>query len=307
MTKTVRPTHPVLTLAGAESLRHLRNPILWLGTCATIAQAAGRYADGEQPLSSGWVTGDYETVFSAWSWLFLATFVIAALTAGRHTEPRPAEVLSVQPTDAGQRMTAVLLAGIVPTGQAALAAGATCAVVARAGGIATGDFPSLRLIPTAAEAAVAVAIIAVGYTLGVAAALTISSRPSNVLLGALITFLGVAMYWIWGYPRSIFGLFAVPLSSTDLGPNPTEDVKEQWAILHSPADPVYMPHWAGYIRDTDMTAWHAVYLSGIVLLLSAYAIRRATGRVPRWPAVAGLLLAAGGAIMQILTYSGTGN
>lgn len=97
------------------------------------------------------------------------------------------------------------------------------------------------------------------------------------------------------------GTPSAPLSHTDLGPDPTEDVKAQWQILHPPADPEFMPHWYGYVRDTDMNAWHTVYLIGVVLLLSAYAIRRARGRAP-YRAAAGLLLVAGGATMQILTY-----
>jgi hypothetical protein len=305
MTGSVRAASPVHILAGAESLRHVRSPILWLGTCATIGVAAGPYADGQLPLSNPWVTEDYETVFSAWMWLFLATFVTAVLTVGRHADPHAAEVFAGQPTDAGQRMTAVLLAGAVPAGLSALAAGATCAVIARAGGIAVGEFTTTqRLVPTAAEAAVAVAVVAVGYALGVATAATITSRLAAVVLGTMIAMLGIGWFWIWRYPVSVLGLYAAPLSHTDLGPNPSEEVKARWRILHGPADAEHMPHWYGYVRDTDMIAWHAVYLFGIVLLLSAYCVRRAGGRRAGRVAVAGLLVTAFGAVMQVITYGG---
>ena len=239
MNTSQRAARSILALAGIEARRHLRNPILWLGTCATIGQAAGPYADGQGPLPDPWVTEDYEGFLSAWGWLFLAAFVTAVVTVNRHLEPRTAQLFAGQPTDAGQRMIALLLAGVVPAGLAGLAAGATCAVVARAGGIATGfslnmvpTVTSVYLVPTVAEAAVAVAIVAVGYTFGVACALNISSLIANLIPGVLFAFAGIGMFWIWVYPVSVFSLFATPLSHTDLGPAPTEDVKAQWQILH---------------------------------------------------------------------------
>lgn len=308
MSTSVRSVRPVLALAGIESLRHLRSPILWLGTAATIAQAAGPYADGQGPRGDPWVTTEYDALFAAWGWLLAAAFTVAVLTASRHDRPDATEVLAGQPTDAGQRVTAVLLAAVVPAALAGLAAGATCAVVGRAGGIATGDVTaSMHLMPTTAEAASAIALVTVGYALGVAAALTIASRIVNVVFGALIAVLGVAMFWMWFYPLSIVSLFALPLQHTDLGPDPTDEVKARWQILHGPVDPVHAPHWAGVVRDTDMIAWHAVYLTGVALLLGVYSVRRAGGRSTRWPAIAGSVLAVGGASMQIVAHGGAGH
>ena len=295
MTTTRQHARPVLALAGAEAAHLARHPVLWAGVLATVAVATLPYRNGP-PAPSPWPTEDYTSVWAPWAFLFTAAYLTAMLAASRPADT--GGMLTARPLTADRRTAAVLLAGAVPVALAAATTAAVWTVIARNGGIVTGRSPGLQhLTPGPAEAAAATALVALGHALGVAAARTTRHHALAGAAGVVAGFAGVAMYWLWQYPLSVITLYAPPLTGTDLGAAPTDAALDAYPIISPPGDPVHAPTWEGWIRDTDMLAWHTLYLTGVTALLAAYAITR-SGRPPRWLALLGLLTTAAGIYLQ---------
>ncbi len=140
----------VLALAWAEARRLLLHPVLLVAT-AWIAVAVGwEYRHGPPDIS--WSVEGHTDFASSWTPLYAAAFLVANLAALRDRESTTAETFRAVPTARTERTLALLLAGLIPVGVAAIVATYAWVVIARAGGIPVGSSSGYaEIVPSVVE------------------------------------------------------------------------------------------------------------------------------------------------------------
>jgi hypothetical protein len=302
-TATTRPPatvarSTVTTLARVEARRLLTHPVLLVGALITAALQTQTLWTAPTP---AWATETAALIGAAWFAMTGATFVVANLAALRERETTTAEAFRAVPTALGDRTLALLLAGAVPTAMAAVVSGYVAVLAARIGGVPVGDAGGRgRFDLSLVEIASPVVITAAVFAAGVATARAIPSRAVGALTGTIGSVAVVLTSWAWSwFPAA----FLVPQSvaargTTDLGPHPTPDDLDQARLLDRPD--TYDASWHAVEVEVDRVAWHGLYMVGIALLMSGFALARVerSGR-SRWLLVVGALLAVAGFALQV--------
>jgi hypothetical protein len=297
----------ILRLAMLEAKRLLRHPVLLVGAVwgSWYSLWPWRYGEPAQP----WSTANYSALSLTWAPLYVTTFVVANLAALREGPSTTAELFRCVPTRYSQRTAALLVAGFAPVALTGLLCVTQLALITRAGGVTIGDPPgSGKITPTPAEVALPALIAAMSFAAGVAVARTVRSR----LLGAVGGIVGGGLYftgyWIWArFPTYFVVPNAVAVRRDIAHPHQTlwdAEVPFLYAPTGGPnAD--YNPNWYALIRDLDGFGWHLVYLTGVTLLLTGYALRR-SGYDPRvsWVLSIGAVLVTAGIAFQLVAHSG---
>jgi uncharacterized membrane protein len=286
----------VLTLAVAEGKRLLLNPALLAGAALGVALAILPWLNGEPKQT--WLAENYEQLTLYWAPLFFGAFLAANLAALRERETTTAELFRASPVGYCERTLALLGAVLVPTVLSAVLVWVQLSVISDAGGITV---HRTRLTPSVIEMALVPTITAISFISGVAVARTIRSRTVGAVGGAFATFLLFYMYWLLNWlPAYFLHPYSTALRTVDLGTSLAAGERQQWDPI--PPDE-WHPNWWAIERDVSLVGWHILYLAGVALLTSAYAVRRSgRDRRVRWMLVAGAVLTILGMTMQIAAF-----
>jgi hypothetical protein len=293
----------MLALSIAEGKRVLRHPVLLAGAALAALLSIQPWLGGEP--AQDWETQNYMTFLLGWAPLYFAAFIAANTAALRERETTTAEMFRSSPTRYSERTLALMAAGLVPTALAAALAATQLSVIAEAGGITVGD-QLVRVTPTVVEMALVPAITAAAFASGVALARTVKSRAFAAILGVVTIYALTLMFWVFGWFPGYFLIpYATSLRRLDLGENLTVDELTKTHGLGAPIYDAGTGHWSVLVRDIATVGWHNVYLTGLALLLTAYAIwRSGHDRRIRWLLLPGAVLAAGGLALHMTAMGG---
>jgi hypothetical protein len=297
------PPKTILALSIAEAKRLLRHPVLLAGAALGSWLSIQPWLHGE-PIQD-WPTQNYEVFLISWAPLYVAAFIAANAAALRERETTTAEMFRSTPTRYTERTIALLAAGLAPTTLAAMLAAIQLGAIAQAGGITVGN-QLLSVIPSAVEMALVPATTAVAFACGVALARTIRSRVFGVTIAAVGTYVFFVMFWlsVW-MPAYFLTPYATSLRAVGLGQELVVGDLTKLQIVNAPVYDYDWSRWSVVIRDVDLVGWHNVYLIGLALLLSAYAVRRSgrDWRVRRL-LLPGVALTIGGLALHMANFGG---
>jgi hypothetical protein len=289
----------VLVLSIVEAKRVLRHPVLLAGVAFSAWLSIRPWLGGE-PVTD-YETQNYETFLIYWAPLYFAAFIVANTAALRERETTTAEMFRSAPARYSERTLALLAAGLVPATLAAILAAIHRSVIAHAGGITVGN-QFVRLTPTVVEMALVPATAAAAFASGVALARTVRSRTFGAILAAVATYMFFLMFWAFNwFPGYFLAPYATSLHTVDLGQQLTTSELTRAHMLSAPS--YYEADWQVLVRDIHLVGWHNVYLLGLALLLSAYAVwRSGQDRRVRWLLLAGAILTIGGLVLHMAAF-----
>lgn len=280
----VRRTGVVGPLALLESVRMVRNPLLWVGTGLTCWAIWSAVPDPDE-----WVGATYEeTSVSIVPFLFVVSVIVAVSFHRERTS-----VAGAAPTGEAQRSAARLVAA-GPLVLLAIAISALTAWRQRdVGGLTLGVEPGrtadalFTLGELAQPVALTVLAIAVGAALGRRAAHLVSVLPSLFVL-----WLVTSVYWFFA-DRRVTPLSIVQVQPVDVpaGPATADPMSfpSAW-LLEAPHE--FSDQWSRALVSSGLAWWHLVWLGGLSLLCLVLALPRGAARRPLL--VGGTVLAAAG-------------
>jgi hypothetical protein len=288
----------VLALARVETARLLRHPAFLIGLAATIASLLRSRAE--------WATWDqtYNIVQTAWVTLWMGTLAAAALAAGRQRFLAEPDLFPAVPANAGNRALATALALIGPTAVAAFAVAVVAVVNAQAGGFVQGDEGYSRaIVPSVAEWAQPVLLVALAGVVGIALAQLRRARLAVLVLLLFATFVGGTLFWAFQGNTAVRVLHPYLYSWEER--SVPESAPAHWDNDDPPliAPNEYDSTWREVHFATAALNWHLVYIAGLILLGVWLARRwadRGADASARWLGLTGILLALVGGVAQIL-------
>lgn len=295
------PSESMRLLVLREARRAALSPIL-LVACAAAGWAMwGGWING-QPPPNEWGAGVYISLFyNAWP-LLLGSFLLGAWTHARERPGTTQELFTASPLSTWGRTAARLTVAVVAALAAALVVGVQALLVARAGGVPLGyAMYEVHVMPSLVEWASIPAATIASYTAGAAAYTLTRSRAVTALLGAVITFFGVAAFWLVAWPPLVFiSPIGNPVPEHDLTP-----AQIQWSSdgPYIPAAPSQFPPWRLLDPDPALDAAHSVALLGMAAIFAALTLERTAphsrNRRLGWAGVAVVVLAS---LAQVLAY-----
>jgi hypothetical protein len=294
-TRSAPPT-AVRALARVEARRVMRHPALLIGAAAATYLSLRGWIAGRPP-EAAWPTQTYEQLTLLWSPLHLGAMLAATMVALRPRGDAAAEMLAVRPLGERHRTAALLLAGTVPMAVTAAVITVNWLLIADAGGIPTGFPEPVILFPTVADAAYAICLTGSAYAAGIALARAYASRLLSTVLGSVFAYVFFLHYWTTGWLPVYFVVpYVSPMSAVPPDGSPTDLPISQIGGGGG---------WLALVRDTDLVACRAVYIAGVGVLLTAFALRRSDRDSRIRPLVVlGSILATGGVLLQFPAYSG---
>jgi hypothetical protein len=291
----------MLALSIVEAKRLLRHPVLLAGAALGAWLSIQPWLNGEP--AQDWDTQSYEIYLIFWAPLYFAVLIVANTAALRERETTTAEMFRSAPARYSERTLALLVAGLAPTGLAAVLAAIQLRMIAHAGGITAGD-QLVRLTPSVIEMALVPATTATSFAFGVALARTVRSRAFGAILAGIATYILFAGFWaFYWFPGYFLAPYATPIRTIDLGQELTVGELTRAHMLSAPS--YEEAHWRVLVRDVDLVGWHNVYLIGLALLLAGYAVwRSGRYRRVRWLLLPGVALTIGGLALHMATLGG---
>ncbi|MET1058533.1 MAG: hypothetical protein ABWX84_02985 [Nocardioides sp.] len=287
-TRPASPRAVVAALATAESRRHLRSPLLWVGVALSGAFA---WVTMDQP--DDWAGARYQAAPILVGPLLL---VISIAVAGSFHRERLG-VSEEAPVGEALRSTGRLVGALAPVAVVAVLTAAGAIWVRQQGGLDIGEEPGRTLHAqfTLPELLQPVVLALLAVAVGAAAGRRLRHRATSTLLLFVGWFPVVLVYW--GFqsrqviPLSIVQTQPVSLPVGPISANPL-DFPASW-LLTQPGE--YQDHWARQFVSGLLAAGHDVWLLGLTCLFLAVALPR-----HRRPVLLGLgtLLAAGGLALQ---------
>lgn len=292
----------VRALACVEAARLVRHPAFLFGLAATVLLL-------QRPGEEAWAGEGYYLAAISWTFAWMGTMAAAALGAGRQRLQSEPDLFPAAPVDARDRVMAAALALAGPAVVAAVLVAGLAALNAARGGYLLGEEPYERVVvPPFVEWAQPVLLLVLAGVVGVAVAQLRRARVAALALLMFTTFLGATIVWAFQvHPVRVLHPAMYPSYEHQLAPSFDPAT---W----SPGDPPLLPpdEWTDTWRevrfDTAALGWHLVYVIGLGLVATWWAVRAAARRErpavpppPAWLLRAGLPLLLGAGVAQIVT------
>lgn len=263
----------VRCLARLEAARNLKGLPLWIGLlCCALASQMGDAGD--------WESGIY-TLFPTWFVpLVIGIFVTGVRSGGRDrhvSEPPLADEAVLGPS---QRAPARLLGMLPLVGIGAVLVTTTAIALRIEGGHWMGDEPGRTdvAVHTLPEVLQPVLLLVLAAATGVAVGRSVRRAAPVLVLGVALWFLfGMGTWaWQWTPARYVTPVQTQPIEQT-IGSAETDPAMfpDHW-LLSAPGQ--YDQDWDRVIVHQAMSAWHDVYLAGLVLAGIGVAVRGRGGR-----------------------------
>jgi hypothetical protein len=257
-----------------EARRAARSPILLVAFAIACWSMWREWIHGlEPPLEND--PGLYLYLFyNAWP-LLLGSFLLGAWTLARERPRTTRELFSAAPLSARRRTVARLAVAAVPALAAVVVVAVQAVLVARAGGVPLGEgLYQVQVVPTVVEWASIPAATVASYTAGAAVYSLTRTRAATALIGALVTYFGVVIFWLWVWPPAVFiSPIGYPIREQELTESQALDLLDVAPLVQP--DPTHsgMP-WLLYDTDPAISAAHSVALLGMAALFAAIALGR---------------------------------
>lgn len=290
---------PVFAIARVEGARLLRHPAFLVGLAASVASSQ---------LNSGveaWPGQNYYATTVAWTFVWVGTFVAAALVAGRQRFLSDTELFPGTPATPGERVLGTALGLVGPTLATAAAVAAVAAVTVSDGGFVHGGGGyARRITPHLFEWLQAVLLVVLAGVVGIAIAQFWRGRLAALLAVGLLTFFSGSAIWAFqAHPVRVLHPLMYPAYEVRL---PDSFNPQAWGRARPPLTPPDQDFsaWRETRFDTAALGWHLVYLGGLVLVsvwLATGMADRGERPTARWLVIAGSALVLVGGVAQVFT------
>ncbi len=279
-------TPALRALTRLEARRMLLHPAPWIGLLLSVWFGVGVF---EEP----WSGARYSGLVSSFTPLLLGISVASAAAFGREHTP----VCDEAPMVAATRSEARLLGGLSLVALVAVVVAVGAVTLRVTGGLGLGDEPgrTAHAHYTWPELLQPVLLAAFAVALGAAAVHLLRHWLVASVVLFVYWFLVGATYWIFNGDvlRWLTPMQVQPVQ-VEVGPASADpsSFPASW-LLSAPGE--FQDHWARLVVSPALAGWHDVYLVALTLLAVAVAV---PGRVRRPAAVAGVLLAVLGVLLQ---------
>jgi hypothetical protein len=269
----------ILALARVEARRNLRSPLLLVVMAYSVLSVMSMLGIG---WSGGvdWSGGTYTGLPLYFVPLAGGTFFLGLRSAGRDHRADVPPLGEDCPLDETARATGRLLGLAVFPAIAAVGVLMVAVVSRIEGGYWIGDslWRTDTALHTPFELLQPVALVALAGAAGVAAGRRFRHRTPIAVLGAVITFLVVAAWWMVQWPP-MFVVAPVQMQPISRSAGPIGTFADHWLVSYDNHE----NYWARQYVDQPLMGGHVLYLVGLTVLCVASALRLRSGAAVAQP------------------------